>query len=220
MKTNEQLIAEINSTTKTKFAWHGLVLFLLFLAGAIGIYASGINHSLFLMINQQHNLLPDDVWSFFNLISYSRFMILPILLLLITVSMCRDRLLNVILLIIAYFVLFAVLKTLVGEARPYMTLPEGSFYWLNHFENAAKSAHKSFPSGHTGNMAVFAFAISSMFFNRKLGLQFLMLLLVLFTGFARICTGWHWPLDVLASGLIGYLLVKICFMIRFKQKKD
>ena len=48
------------------------------------------------------------------------------------------------------------------------------------------------------------------FSNNKIG-QFLMLLLVILTGLARICTGWHWPLDVIASGLIAYLLVKICF---------
>ena len=122
------------------------------------------------------------------------------------------------LVIIAYFVVFAVLKAAVGEARPYIVLPEGSFFWLNHFEDAVKSAHKSFPSGHVGNMTVFAFSLSSMFFAYKKGLQFLMLLLVVVTGFARICTGWHWPLDVLASGLIGYLLVRVCFAIKFQRQ--
>jgi membrane-associated phospholipid phosphatase len=44
-----------------------------------------------------------------------------------------------------------------------------------------------------------------------------MLLLLILTAFARICTGWHWPLDVIASGLIGYLLVKVCFAINLKR---
>lgn len=204
--------------TKQKISW----LFFVFLILALGIGFSGVNHNLFLVINSHHALLPDGIWLTFNFVSYSKYFILPILLLLITLSMRREKAANIVLLIIAYYIVFAILKKLVGEARPYIVLPEGSFYWLNHYENAVKSAYKSFPSGHTGNMAMFAFAISSMFFDNKKGLQFLMLLLVLFTAFARICTGWHWPLDVLASGLISYVLVKICLSInlsRFYLKK-
>ena len=68
-------------------------------------------------------------------------------------------------------------------------------------------------------MAIFAFSLNILFFSNKKGLQFLMLALVIVTALARICTGWHWPLDVLASGLIGYLLVKICFVINLKYFK-
>ncbi len=217
---NQQIIAELNGDNQTKFAWHSVVIFSGFLILALGIWATGSNQQLFYAINHEHGLLPDQIWSFFNLLSYSRFFILPVLLLLIASSLKREMLPHVIILITAYYVVFYVLKAAVGEARPYIVLPEGSFYWLNHFENAVKSAHKSFPSGHTGNMAVFAFAISSMFFGGKKGLQFLMLLLVAFTALARICTGWHWPLDVLASGLIGYLLVKIVFAIPLRRKLD
>ncbi len=198
-------------------------LFLVFLILAVAIWASGQNHNLFLAINHHHDLFPTGVWVFFNFISYSRFFILPLLLLIITITKRREKLANVILLIFAYYIVFALLKSAVGEARPYLVLPADSFYWVNHFEDAIKSAHKSFPSGHTGNMAVFAFAISTMFFTNKSGLKFLMLLLVLFTGFARICTGWHWPLDVISSGLVGYLLVKTCFLFdlrKFSAKKN
>jgi len=192
-------------------------VFIIFLILALGIWVTGVNHELFVIINSYHELLPDKFWEFFNLVSYSRFFILPVLLLLITVARKRQKLPNILLLIIAYYLIFAVLKKLVGEARPYIVLPADSFFWLNYFEDAVKSAYKSFPSGHTGNMAVFAFAISTLFFQNKRGLQFLMLFLVLCTGFARICTGWHWPLDVLASGLIGYLLVKICLSINLSR---
>lgn len=216
---NQQIIAELNGDNKARFAWHSLVIFSGFLILAIGIWATGTNQLIFYAINHEHALLPDQVWGFFNLLSYSKFFILPVLLLLITSSLKREMLLNVILLIVSYYVVFYVLKAAVGEARPYIVLPSGSFYWLNYFEDAVKSAHKSFPSGHTGNMAVFAFAISGMFFRGKKGLQFLMLLLVIATALARICTGWHWPLDVLASGLIGYLLVKIVFALPLQRKK-
>ena len=188
-----------------------------FLVLALGIWLSGSNQALFLAINHEHGILPNVIWGAFNLLSYSKFFILPILLIVLTFSLKRERILNVLLLVIAYYVVFAALKVAVGEARPYILLPEGSFFWLNYFEDAVKSAHKSFPSGHTGNMAVFVFAISNLFFVNKKGFQFLMLLLLILTAFARICTGWHWPLDVIASGLIGYLLVKVCFAINLKR---
>ncbi len=194
--------------------FHSTLIFTFFLILAIAIYKYNTNHSLFLTINSFHALLPVKFWEFINLISYRKYFILQVLLLVITFLWKRDRLLNVIALIMAYFVVFAALKIFFGEARPYIALDPNSFYWLNMYENAAKSAHQSFPSGHVGNMAVFAFAISSMFFDKSKLLQFLMLLLVLISGITRICTGWHWPLDVIASGLIGYLLVKICFSIR------
>ncbi len=194
--------------------FHSTLIFTLFLILALGIYQSNTNHNLFLTINSFHTLLPVKFWELINVISYRKYLILQALLLVITFLWKRDKLLNIIILIMAYFIVFAALKTFFGEARPYIVLDPNSFYWLNMYEDATKNAHQSFPSGHVGNMAVFAFAISSMFFDKTKLLQFLMLLFVLITGVSRICTGWHWPLDVIASGLIGYLLVKICLSIR------
>jgi membrane-associated phospholipid phosphatase len=204
---------------KCPFKLDSVLVFVAFLILAIEIFITHNNQSLFLTINSMHDLVPVKVWELVNLVSYSKYMILPILLLAITFIWKKDKLPNVIILIAAYFVVFAVLKALFGVARPYIVLDTNSFYWLNMYENAVKSAHKSFPSGHVGNMAVFAFAISSMFFAKSRGLQFLMLLLVIFTGITRICTGWHWPLDVITSGLIGYLLVKICLSIQIVKDK-
>ena len=209
----------ITTPTQRLLPAYSVVAFLLSVVIGLTIWFTGSNHGLFLTINQQHDLMPDKFWLTFNLLSYSKFFILPMLLIILTFVWRRDKLANVILLIIVYFAVFAGLKHLIGEARPYMVLPEGSFFWINLYENAEKSAYVSFPSGHTGNMAIFAFSLNILFFSNKKGLQFLMLALVIVTALARICTGWHWPLDVLASGLIGYLLVKICFVINLKYFK-
>lgn len=198
---------------------YSCVIFLLSLVIGMTIFFTGENQSLFLAINHQHALLPDQFWLAFNLFSYSKFLIVPTLLIILSFVWRRDKLPNVILLIILYFAVFAGLKHLIGEARPYMVLPEGSFFWINLYENSVKSAYLSFPSGHTGNMAIFAFSLNVLFFANKKGLQFLMLAMVVATALARICTGWHWPLDVLASGLIGYVLVKISFAINLKYFK-
>ena len=211
------IYGDLNHLRQNKPEFYNWGIFTGFLVLALGIWLSGSNQTLFLAINHQHGILPNVIWGAFNLLSYSKFFILPILLIVLTFSLKRERILNVLLLVVAYYVVFAALKVAVGEARPYIVLPEGSFFWLNYFEDAVKSAHKSFPSGHTGNMAVFVFAVSNLFFVNKKGLQFAMLLLLILTAFARICTGWHWPLDVIASGLIGYLLVKLCFAIDIKR---
>lgn len=195
-------------------------IFIFFLGLAFIMWVTGINQSLFLIINEKHNLLSDKIWKVLNFLSYSKFGILPILLLLITIIKRRNKLVNVIILIVSYYILFTLLKKAFGEARPYMVLAKNSFFWLNTFENSVKSAYHSFPSGHTGNMAVFAFAVSIMFFKNNNILQFLMLLLVILVALSRICTGWHWPLDVISGGLIGYMLVKICLSFNLYKKSD
>ena len=203
---------------KSTFNYISTVIFFLFLALGVSIYYTQSNQILFLIINSKHNILPVQIWEFINFVSYRKYLILQILLLLITFLFKKEKLANVVLLIITYFVVFAALKIGFGEARPYITLDINTFYWLNMYEDAVKSAYQSFPSGHVGNMAVFAFALSSMFFKDSRFLQFLMLLLVIITGITRICTGWHWPLDVIASGLIGFLLVKICMSLNLSKR--
>lgn len=205
------MLQQLKECGKKHFSLGNNWIFIVFVLLDLGIWITGTNHQLFFIINSHHNLLPKDIWLFFNFIGYTKFFILTSILFLITLVKRRDRLINVILLIFAYYIVFALFKTIVGEARPYIVLPAADLYWLNNFENAVKSAYKSFPSGHTGGMAILAFACSKMFFANKKSLQFLMLLLVVIMGFSRICTGWHWPVDVITSGLIAYVLVKICF---------
>lgn len=201
-----------NDGTLQKFYLKRYWLFMLFLLIALGIWLSGENQNLFYAINAKHNILPTAVWSFFNFVSYSHYFILPIILIFITFLLHRNKFKHIIILVVAYYLFFYVLKTLFHEARPFIVLPKDSFFWVNHYEDTLKTAYKSFPSGHTGLMAIFVFAISEMFVKKSNLVKFLLLLLVILTGFARICTGWHWPIDVLASGLIGYILVKLCLL--------
>lgn len=190
-------------------------IFLGFFILALIIWIFKLNQTLFQYINSLHSLLPDAVWKGFNFIAYAKYFILPLLLLIITFIWRRDKLKQIIILIIAYYLVFETLKVLFGEARPYIVLPEGTFFWISSAD-AVKSAYRSFPSGHTGNMAVFVFALSSMFYKKWL--KVLLLLLLLLTGLARICSGWHWPLDVVVSGLIGYVLVQVCLCRKVRVK--
>jgi undecaprenyl-diphosphatase len=61
------------------------------------------------------------------------------------------------------------------------------------------SASGSFPSGHIAFL--FALAIAVYFFNKKWGLVFFILSLLV--GLARIFVGIHYPLDILGGIVIG-----------------
>lgn len=190
-------------------------LFIIFLIIAIVIGVFHLNNPLFFAINNQHGLLPDNVWLVVNYIAYTKHFILMPLLLLIILLFKRDYFFRVLCLVFAFYVVFWGLKHLIGEARPYMVIPMGSLFWLNKYEEAVKSAYFSFPSGHTGQTAIFVFALMKLFFQKNPFIKFVLFLILLFVGVARICTGWHWPLDVITSGLIAYILVQI-----FLCKKD
>lgn len=61
------------------------------------------------------------------------------------------------------------------------------------------SASGSFPSGHVAFL--FALAVAVYFFNKKWGIVFLILSLLV--GLARVFVGIHYPLDILGGIVIG-----------------
>ncbi len=190
--------------------------FILVLLGTLAIWATGQNHPLFFKINAYYTIYPDSVWDTLNFISAPRNNILPVILFVLTVFFRRDKLIRVIILLVAYYAVFYLLKIGVHEARPYIQFNPLDFHWIpENIGTNAKSAYRSFPSGHTGNTAVFVFAVAYLFLQSKpltwykKALQVLLFLFLVLTMLARICTGWHFPLDVLTAGMIGYLLVAI-----------
>lgn len=82
-------------------------------------------------------------------------------------------------------------------------------------------AYNSFPSGHATFYFALAFAIFLFFYKRgepagiKLGWQFLTGALII--GIARIFSGVHWPLDILAGAFIGIASVFLVELIIPKQ---
>lgn len=193
-------------------------LFILLLLVAIVIGTFHLNMPLFIAINNLHSLLPDGVWMFINSLTYTKYGVLSTILFLLTLIFRREKILRVVLLIGVFYLLFMGLKIAFGEARPYITIPQGNFFWLNSdgvfwglslSENIVGSAYKSFPSGHVGQTAMFVFAIITLFFPKNILAKIILVILLLLVGFSRVCTGWHWPLDVIASMLISYVLVKI-----------
>jgi len=98
--------------------------------------------------------------------------------------------------------IIGILKVLINEPRPFITLDS-----VNLLVN--ESDPYSFPSGHTGNIFALATALGfSWKFNIKnksIKLAWLLIPLAFIIGFSRIYVGVHYPLDVLVGLIIGII---------------
>jgi membrane-associated phospholipid phosphatase len=193
----------------SKYRWEIFNLLILILICLI-IKCYGYNQLLFIKINSYHYLLQDNIWMMINLLAYSKYSILLLLLLILTYKYKKQEMLRVIILCISYFLVFYLLKKIFNEPRPYIVLPKDSFHFIPYFENYINSSYLSFPSGHVGQVAIFIFAILNLFRVNFLLKLFLFAFLFLVCA-ARICSGWHWPVDVVASILVAYILNIIIF---------
>ncbi len=104
--------------------------------------------------------------------------------------------------IVSRFVITEILRWLWFRPRPF----------VNHHVNLIlnqSAAEASFPSGH----AAFYFALSTIvyFCNKKLGIGFFIASFLICL--ARVFSGVHWPLDILAGMVVGiitgFLILKI-----------
>ena len=74
----------------------------------------------------------------------------------------------------------------------------------------------SFPSGHTS--AAFAAALTFMHFNKKIGIYFVILAVLI--GISRLYLFVHYPTDVIAGGIIGILISDFVYYLFLKLKKS
>lgn len=110
-----------------------------------------------------------------------------------------------------------IIKFFYPVSRPFSAL---NFEPLVNHSNA----YNSFPSGHATFYFALAFAIFWFFYKRgepagiKLGWQFLVG--TLFISVARVFSGVHWPLDILAGALIGIASVFLVELIVPKPSSE
>jgi undecaprenyl-diphosphatase len=177
------------------------------------------NLILFYKINQYHYLLSDNIWKFINLLAYSKYSILLLLLLILTYSYKKQEMLRILLLCFSYFLCFYVLKKIFHEPRPYVILSSNSFHFIPHFEDYIKSSFMSFPSGHTGQVSIFVLGVFYLF-KPNLLIRLFLVLLILLVGISRICSGWHWPLDIIASMIIASIISIVIFSLDLADKQN
>lgn len=99
-------------------------------------------------------------------------------------------------------VAIGILKVLINEPRPFITLD-----LVNLLVN--ESDPYSFPSGHTGNIFAIAIALGLSWRvsigNIFIKLVWLLIILAFIIGFSRIYIGVHYPVDVVAGAIIGVI---------------
>jgi undecaprenyl-diphosphatase len=104
--------------------------------------------------------------------------------------------------VISRFVVAETIRFFYDRPRP--------FEVLNIVQLVEHGAGASFPSGH----AAFYFALSwfLFFWNKKIGVAFLAV--TLFMTIARVFSGIHYPLDILAGCLIGFVSALGAYLIQ------
>jgi len=107
--------------------------------------------------------------------------------------------------ILARVVFVELIRYLIYNPRPYLTL-ENVNILMNH------EVSSSFPSGHA--TFYFAIAMGVCLFNKKAGKIFFILAGLM--GFARIFVSVHWPLDILAGAVLG---IATTALVNFLKQK-
>ena len=105
-----------------------------------------------------------------------------------------------------------VLKYVVAEPRPFVTLEN-----VKLLTDDALGYYTSFPSGHTSGSFAFAVVVGLKYkikTLRNLRLIYPLLIFAMLVGFSRIYIGVHYPLDVLVGAIIGI----ICAIIVLKSE--
>src|SRR3989344_1115451 len=95
--------------------------------------------------------------------------------------------------VVARLVITELIKRLIQNPRPFDAMSE--------VYNLIPESGWSFPSGHAS--LYFAIATVVWFYNRKLGVVFYIVAILM--GLARVMAGVHWPLDIFGGLVVGII---------------
>lgn len=168
----------------------------------LGIRLLDINRDLFLSLNHLGSYSGDSIWANITLFGDG---LVALTLCLLLFHQNRRLLWSVVLAGIVVALLNSSLKVLFDAPRPPSILPQEGFTIIG-----PAHLHYSFPSGHTATIFALAGAIVLSFSaaNRQRW-GWLWVSFATLVGLSRIMVGVHWPQDVAAGALVGWLSAAI-----------
>lgn len=177
---------------RSYFAWGFPLTCLLLL---LIILATGTNTSLFYTLNQLSKLTGDGFWAHTTLLGDT----LLALTLLLPLSYRHPKLITAAIVAAVLAALWVHgLKNLFDLSRPAGVLTLDSFHIIG------KTLRRgSFPSGHTTTAMTLAALV--WIHIRTLPWRYIAIIVGLLAGLSRIVVGAHWPMDVLAGYIGGFL---------------
>ena len=159
------------------------------------ILATDSNKALFLAINTTSHITGDIAWANLTIMGDA-------LIMLVLILCFAGRRPDIVWVLLITALLTALMtqgmKALFHAARPPAVLALDTFHIIGP---AFKS--NSFPSGHT--TTIFAFAGAMSLLLRRRAITILLIAAASLIGISRIVVGVHWPQDVLAGALLGWL---------------
>lgn len=158
------------------------------------IYLSDSNQAIFLLINQQAQLLDDGVWSHLTLLGDS---LIPACLAILLLKSRADIVWSLLLAAIFGTLFVHGFKPLFDIPRPAAVLPPDALHIIGR-----TLRHHAFPSGHT--TTIFTLVGVIILQTRHCGLNIILFLLAITVGISRCAVGAHWILDVLAGAAGGW----------------
>ncbi len=119
---------------------------------------------------------------------------------------------SVVSVVLSRLVIVEILKNFLHQARPYIVLETANKLIIENKD------FQSLPSGHAA--IFFAVAMAVYFFNKKLGIIFF--IIAILVGVARIFVGVHWPSDILAGAIIGIIsgVIITLFIKKYESKSQ
>jgi membrane-associated phospholipid phosphatase len=178
---------------RTTWTWAPIPAALMLMAV---IYFSGCNHSLFLLLNHAGAILPLWVWTNLSIVGDGA---VALALILLTLGRSPRRMWSALIasLIAGLWVHFW--KMAIPVPRPAMVFDNASFFHMGPL-----LLHGSFPSGH----ATAAFTLAGTVILNELRFSWLRLPIfatACLISISRIMVGVHWPLDILAGLISGWI---------------
>ncbi len=175
--------------------WRVWLLPLILLLPLVWLLAAGDDQALFVRLNRAGMGLPAPMWAALTSLGDT----LPAFAILLPLVVRRpDAALAALIAILLASVGTHLLKHLVDLPRPAASLPAELFQVIG-----PRIGGRSFPSGHTAATFTVAALIAGHTLSR-LALTPLLLAAGLI-GFSRVAVGAHWPADVLAGAILGWL---------------